>query len=151
MAEAQRARPVEYYNPRVLILGVCFFWGVAMGFCLFYFSPPQQMLGSAAPAVPGDEPATPRTQLTAQERRRVDEPALAQVEPAPDTAARRPAFETMVVTPPTPAVTADGGLTGRTAQPLARRNDRPYSAPQPLRPAPRPVLAAPPPIPELMP
>lgn len=162
MAEAQRARPMEYYNPRVLILGICFFWGVAMGFCLFYFSPPKQMLTAEQPAA-GNRPEPVQTPMTAQERRRLDEPALADVAPALNTAARQPAFETMNVEPHMPAVTTEGGLTGRTAQPLVFRNDRPYPARAPASPPPSafssargtparaPVPAAPPPIPELMP
>ncbi len=149
MAEAQRARPMEYYNPRFLILGICFFWGVAMGFCLFYFSPPKQMAGPAQPEG-GGLTAAPRAQLTDQERRRVDEPQLFPVEPAPAAAAPKPAFETMTIEPHMPAVTAEGGLTGRTAQPLAQLNARPYSNPPPARRA-SSAPAAPPPIPELMP
>lgn len=150
MAEAQRARPMEYYNPRVLILGACFCWGVAMGFCLFYFSPPQQMMGPAQSAAAA--PAEPRAQLTDQERRRVDVPMLEDVTPAPTTSTQLPAFETMPIEPHMPAVTTEGGLTGRTAQPLARLNPRPYSNPAPAPRAPAPAApAAPPPIPELMP
>jgi hypothetical protein len=148
MAETQRVRPTEYYNPRPLILGMCFCWGVAMGFCLFYFSPPKQMM---PPEQRGGNnvPDAPRSQLTDQERRRIDEPQLADVQPAPETSTQLPAFETMIIEPHMPAVTTEGGLTGRTAQPVARRPERPYSDPAPARRAPTP--AAPPPIPELMP
>ena len=149
MAEAQRARPMEYYNPRPLILGMCFCWGVAMGFCLFYFSPPKQMMGPEQ-NTGENEPQTPRNQLTDQERRRVGAPTLVDVAPAPEATAKLPMFETMTVEPHMPAVTTDGGLTGRTAQPLARQNLRPYSAPTPTRRTPAPALE-PPPIPELMP
>lgn len=150
MAEAQRApRPMEYYNPRLLILGLCFVWGVAMGFCLFYFSPPKQMLGPEQ-ANPSAQPEIQRTALTDQERRRVDAPTLAEVAPAPESSTRLPAFETMIIEPHMPPVTTEGGLTGRTAQPLAARNPRPYSDPTPVRRAPQPPLEAPP-IPELMP
>jgi hypothetical protein len=55
----------------------------------------------------------------------------------------------MTIDPHMPAVTTEGGLTGRTAQPLALVNTRPYSDPATER---RPTTpAAPPPIPELMP
>lgn len=150
MADAQRARPMEYYNPRPLILGMCFCWGVAMGFCLFYFSPPKQMMGPEQNAG-ANQPEAPKSQLTDQERRRVGTPTLVEVAPAPETAARRPAFETMTVEPHMPAVTTEGGLTGRTAQPLARQNPRPYSAPTPSRRPATPPAMEPPPIPELMP
>ncbi len=150
MAEAQRAaRPVEYYNPRLLILGLCFSWGVAMGFCIFYFSPPQQMAGPTQ-TNGTEQPEVQRVQLTDQERRRADAPTLAEVSPAPETAARAPAFETMSIEPHMPPVTTEGGLTGRTARPLAARNPRPYSDPAPVRRAPAPPVEAPP-IPELMP
>ncbi len=149
MAEAQRARPMEYYNPRPLVLGICFCWGVAMGFCLFYFSPPKQMMGPAQDAGV-NQPETRRAQLTDQERRRVGEPTLVEVAPAPEPSARQPAFETMTIEPRMPVVSNEGGLTGRTARPLAWRNPRPYSDPAPA-PRAQPAPAAPPPIPELMP
>ncbi len=149
MAETQRARPVEYYNPRPLILGICFCWGVAMGFCLFYFSPPKEMMPPERSAGSA-QPETPRAQLTDQERRRVGEPTLVEVAPAPETSARQPAFETMTIEPHMPAVSTEGGLTGRTARPLVLQNLRPYSDPAPAPRAP-PRPPAPPPIPELMP
>lgn len=157
MADAPRHRPVEYYNPRPMILGLCFFWGIAMGFCLFYFAPPKQMMRPEAAAVPA--PVVPAA-LTDRERRRLDTPNIADVAPAPEEAQdQRPRLETMTFEPPPPLLTTEGGLTGRTARPLdIVAAPLPASlqpaAPQPgqMRPQTQPYAApAPPPIPELFP
>ena len=149
MAEAPRPRPVEYYNPRPLILGICFFWGIAMGFCLFYFAPPKQMGGPESGPKPEDiltpAPASPGV------RRNEGIPDIATVTPAPETVQeKRPSLETMELEPPTPILSTEGGLTGRTAHPLRPSGERSVSSPsQPVRRPQQP--AALPPIPELMP
>ena len=149
MAEAPRPRPAEYYNPRPLILGICFFWGVAMGFCLFYFSPPKQMTRVVVDdPVTGDLPASPETE---EERRKRGLPTISPVTPTlePDVP-HRPGLETMDLEPLFPVLTTEGGLTGRTARPLAQHGQRrPSTAVQP--PSTRPPMTTPPPIPDLMP
>lgn len=146
MADAPRPRPVEYYNPRPLILGICFFWGIAVGFCLFYFAPPKQMGGTQSPDVE-DAPAAPT--MSVEEKRRLGTPEITSVTPAPDVPETpRLRFETLVVEPPFPTLTAEGGMTGRTAHVLRQRSGRRPPAqtdPQQRRPM------TPPPIPELMP
>lgn len=147
MAEAARPRPVEYYNPRPLILGICFFWGVAMGFCLFYFAPPKQMTDQNQNR--GEEVAPARTTMSEIERRRLDTPNIAEVAPAPEPAAsQRPRMETFELEPPAPALSTEGGLTGRTAPALTPQPNA-VAQPQQRR---RPQQAlTPPPIPDLMP
>ncbi len=157
MAETPRPKPVEYYNPRPLILGVCFFWGVAMGFCLFYFSPPKQI------ADPGygreqTEVVLPKNPASDLERRRSGTPDIAPVTPAPKSVVpARPRLESMEIDPPTPSLTTEGGLTGRTAhlllptQPRAP-SQRPPSESGTLRPTRKPPAGSPtPPLPELFP
>ena len=149
MAEAPRPRPVEYYNPRPLILAICFFWGVAMGFCIFYFSPPKQMTGGTTTPTPAPVPVTAKDLTT---RRNEDLPTVTPVSIAPERAAPvESAFKTMELEPPLPALTTGGGLTGRTAQPINRQNLRPLSEPTAPRTTSPPPYTAPPPIPELMP
>lgn len=149
MAEAPRPRPVEYYNPRPLILAACFFWGVAMGFCIFYFSPPKQMSGSTSPDAPKPIP-NPSRDLTA--RRNEDVPAVTPVPITPERkASAEPVFKTMVLEPPLPPLTTEGGLTGRTAHSINRQRPQSLSSPAPTVAPPPPVFTAPPPIPELLP
>ncbi len=157
MAEPTRSRPVEYYNPRPLILGFCFFWGVAMGFCLFYFSPPKQI---ANPNYSREttELVLPKNPVSEIERRRTGAPDIAPVTPAPKTASQtRPRLETLEIDPPAPTLTTEGGLTGRTAHLLLPSQPRPL-APRPtgdagqLRPTRRSPPGNPtPPLPELFP
>lgn len=149
MAEAPRPRQVEYYNPRGLILGVCFFWGVVMGFLLFYLSPPKVLPGQDKP--PQDEqaagPAAPGLP-----NRHENVPVITAVPLAPEAQSQRPRLETMVLEPPTPALTTEGGLTGRTAQPLTTGTTRPQAGSPPARRPQQPqVMDGPPPIPDLMP
>ncbi len=146
MAETARPRPVEYYNPRPLILGVCFLWGVAMGFCLYFFRAPEQMpsAGPDKPDIAVASPASPQSEL---ERRRQDTPNIAVVESAPAPAAAKPTIEDIPLDPPPALLTTEGGLSGRTAKPLGRP---PARAPAPGQARPSP-LAPPPPLPELMP
>lgn len=147
MAEASRTRPIEYYNPRTLILGVCFFWGVVMGFCLFYFAPPKQMSDPNQTNSTQTEPV--RSTMSEVERRRLDTPNIAEVAPAPDpVASQRPRMETLELEPPAPTLTTEGGLTGRTAHALT---SQPNAAAQPAARARPPTPSTPPPIPELMP
>lgn len=116
MADVPRQRLVEYYNPRPMILGLCFFWGIVMGFCLFYFAPPKQMMRSEYQPDP-----TPVIQsgMSERERRHLDTPNITLVEPAPEEPqTQRPRFETMDIELAPPHLSTDGGLTGRTARPL---------------------------------
>lgn len=142
MPEAIRPRQVEYYNPRPLILGICFFWGVAMGFCLYFFRAPEQTVVVQQPAAP----TAPTAVLETPEQRRVEGvPSITHVD-TQQAAPTRPRFETMEFPPPAPALTTAGGLSGRTATDL-----RPPARTQPT-PSGRPVYqTTPPPIPELMP
>lgn len=147
MGEATRVRPVEYYNPRPLILGVCFFWGVVMGFGLNFFRTP---ISDDRVVVTQGQPAAGTTPATAspQDRRLQNLPNIASVEPAPTPAANlKPTLDTMDLEPPPAVLTTDGGLTGRTASLPGRLPPR-QAPPPTARPA-RP--ATPPPIPELMP
>lgn len=142
MADVAR-RQLEFYNPRPLILGICFFWGAIMGFLLFYFSPPTQLAEKK-------KTSEPPTQLQpADTRRRWDDaPNITNV---PDTPASvtspRTGFENLVVEPPPVLLTTEGGITGK----LASRPRTPTERPAP--PATGPALGngRPPPIPELMP
>lgn len=146
MAEAVRPRTVEYYNPRPLILGVCFFWGVVMGFCLYFFRAPERM--TEQNRSDGAAPVAARPTMTEQERRRQDLPVITEVELSqPDPAGNRPRLETMAIDPPAPVLTTDGGLTGRTAAPLLPTTSRPPRGPQ----GPTPPATAPPPLPDLLP
>lgn len=155
MADVPRPKPVEYYNPRLLILGICFFWGIAMGFCIFYFSPPKQMLGQGQ-TNGGQQDVVPVATMSDRERRRLDAPDIASVEPTPETVqtASRLKIETMEMEPPMPVLTTEGGLTGRTTALPGQRQQwqaSPSAAQSPeTRPRP-PAFSAPPPIPELMP
>lgn len=145
MAEPARPRPVEYYNPRPLILGICFFWGVLMGFGVNFFREPEQPAqptGNNTPSTLSGQPA-----MSDIERRNQDTPGIAEVDPAPSvTSSLRPTLEHMNLEPPPPILTTEGGLTGRTAAPLGSGQQRPGIAP--VR---RPQQQTPPPIPELMP
>ncbi|MCD8141217.1 MAG: hypothetical protein LUE17_15880 [Planctomycetaceae bacterium] len=148
MAEAARQRPIEYYNPRPLILGICFFWGVVMGFCLFYFAPPKQMTDSTQGR--SEETMPVRSTMSELERRRLDTPNIAEVAPAPDpVTSARPRMEVLELEPPAPILSTEGGLSGRNAHTLAPQPDSTSQQPPQRR---RPTqVAAPPPIPELMP
>lgn len=156
MADVTRQRSIEYYNPRPMILGLCFFWGIAMGFCLFYFSPPKQMMRQEARRE--DAPVLPAV-MSDRERRHLDTPNIAPVAPAPEEAQdNRPRLETMDLELPPPLLTTDGGLTGRTARPLAlppvtTTVVQPTPAVTPLGPVQQPQYRTPPPppIPELFP
>lgn len=162
MADALRPKPAEYYNPRPLILGVCFFWGIAVGFFLFFFAPPKQST-DAQPARSDAAAAAPAT-MTEVERRRQDIPVIADVDLQREAAApsARPRLETMDLDPPLGILTTEGGLNGKMARPLrsvpsgapgaATAGGGTVRAPSSAgsaRPPPAPV--APPPIPELLP
>lgn len=144
MAEAARPRPMEYYNPRPLILGICFCWGIVMGFCLYYFRPPEQ---PAPPARTGTETAEPVTATGVRPDRAADLPVITPVDDRTPTVAARPNLLTMELEPPPAILTTEGGLTGRVAAPPQQGAPRMPSVP-PTRGAP---MTAPPPIPELMP
>lgn len=155
MADAPRPRPVEYYNPRPLILGICFFWGIAIGFCLFYFAPPKQMMG-VGQNDGNKEDTLPTTTMSERERRHLDTPNIADVAPTPEVVqTNRLRIETMEMEPPAPVLTTEGGLNGRTAHVLRQRDRQYYSGQsvgQPAQSRPRqPTMMTPPPIPELMP
>lgn len=142
MADTPRPRPIEYYNPRPLILGMCFFWGIVMGFCLFYFSPPQQLM---PPPPPPPETPTETQTMSPEERRKQGLPTVQPVDV--ETAPQKPGFETMDFPLPQMTLTTEGGLTGKTALPLTP------AAARPAVPTPEAMQANPlsPPIPELMP
>jgi hypothetical protein len=153
MADAPRPKPVEYYNPRLLILGLCFFWGIAMGFCMFYFAPPKQMLGQSQ-RDGAQQDVVPVATMSDRERRRIDAPDIATVEPTPETiqTANRLKIETMEMEPPIPILTTEGGLTGRTTHILGQgRGQTPSAGSSPEPRARPPALSQPPPIPELLP
>lgn len=148
MTEAPRMKPVEYFNPRPIILGLCFLWGIGVGFCLFYFSPPKQIAGKVETAQPEQAPAAPNPQPD----RWGGAPATTEISATPATAEpARPKLETMVIEPPPPVLTTEGGLSGRTAHPLTVKPPRPSAEPQPSSPVRPPQTLSPPPIPELMP
>lgn len=156
MADAPRPRPVEYYNPRPLILGICFFWGIAIGFCLFYFAPPKQMMG-VGQNDGNKENVLPANTMSERERRHLDTPNIADVAPVDETVqTNRMRIDTMEMEPPLPVLTTEGGLNGRTAHALRIQDDRRYSSGQtvgqPSQSRPRQSqMMTPPPIPELMP
>jgi hypothetical protein len=129
---------------------LCFFWGVAIGFCLFYFAPPKQMLG-VGQTDGGQEDILPQATMTEIERRRLDTPDIADVAPATEAVqTNRLRIETMELEPPAPVLTTEGGLNGRTARmPGQQYSGQSLTRPNSVRP-PQPMLA-PPPIPELMP
>lgn len=148
MAEASRPRAVEYYNPRPLLLGICFVWGIVVGFSLFYFAPPKQM-GGPTPTPPPDEPAV--VAVSPSDRRQENVPEILDVTPVTDVAvSQQPRMETLTIEPPVPALSTEGGLTGRTAQPLTSPSLRPSASSPAVRPPP-PRMQAPPPMPELLP
>lgn len=142
MAEAVRSRPVEYYNPRPLILGICFFWGIVMGFGLYFFRAPEQI---AQPAVQSPPPATeiPAAPGTG---RNEGVPTITSVEPMTGAPAR-PNLMTMELDPPLAVMTTEGGLTGRNATPPTRASAGAGAAAIGRRP----TLTSPPPLPDLMP
>ncbi|MCL2000906.1 MAG: hypothetical protein FWG74_05685 [Planctomycetes bacterium] len=145
MAETVRQRPVEYYNPRPLILGICFFWGVIMGFCLYLVRAPEQVTDNRQEPQAGAV-AVPSGMHTDLERRRMDAPSIAVVEPAPAVDVSRLTLESIQLDPPPAILTTEGGLTGKNARPLGAA-----AVPQPPRNQVRPGTLPPPPLPELMP
>lgn len=148
MAEAPRPRAVEYYNPRPLLLGICFFWGIAVGFSLFYFAPPSKI--NSPPPPPPPPPPVEASTLPG-ERRWENVPEILNVTPDTDApVSQQPRMETLVIEPPVLALNTEGGLTGRTAQPLTVPSLRPTPSTPGVRPPPTRVQA-PPPMPELMP
>ncbi|MCC8190137.1 MAG: hypothetical protein LIP77_05790 [Planctomycetes bacterium] len=147
MAEMARPRPVEYYNPRPLILGLCFLWGIGVGFLLFYLAPPTETVARAptpTDAVPPAPPPEPRD-------RQGQAPPITLVPETVDApTVRRQTLEEIDLPPPAAALTTAGGLTGRTApmpRPATARPPAAEPASAPLRP-PRPTQ---PPIPDLLP
>lgn len=145
-AAAARPRPVEYYNPRPLILVLCFIWGAAVGFSLNFFRDQEDL--SAQPQNPAaSHPVTSPAGPSELERRRQDTPNIAEVAPTPVTpTAARPTIEDIAIGPPNAVLTTEGGLTGRTAAPLTQRAPSAPSAPGRASGPPRP-----PPIPDLFP
>ena len=144
MAETTlRPRQIEYYNPRPLVLTMCFFWGVVMGFCLFYFSPPKQLTQPEQAPVQTPVPQTPTK--TVEDRRTEGVPTVTSI--TDEQLPQKPRFETMDFPLPPVPLTTEGGMTGRYAPPPAPLSSRPPVAPMPSVPA--DPLA--PPIPELMP
>lgn len=144
MAEAPRPRPIEYYNPRGLILGICFVWGIAVGFLLFYMAPPKVIPTQGSGKQEGETTAAP-TQTTGRDEQIL--PPIADVQVAPATV--RPRLESMILESPPPILTPEGGLTGRTAPPLAPRPAGGSDSPR-RTPDAQPFIA-PPPIPDLPP
>lgn len=147
MTEAPRTRPVEYFNPRPYLLGICFLWGIGVGFCLFYFSPPKQIAGKVEAPQPEQQPVAPED----PGRRWKDVPATTVISAVPTAEPARPRLENMQIEPPAPILTTEGGLSGRTAAPLTVKPQRPAAAQTPVRTRPPPQMQQPPPIPELMP
>lgn len=146
MTEAPRIRPVESFNPRPYLLGLCFLWGIGVGFCLFYFSPPKQIAGKVE-APPPEQP-----QVASKPRiRDEDVPATTVIPDAPTAEPARPRLENMQIESPAPILTTEGGLSGRTAAPLTVKPQRPSAPQTPVRTRPPPPMQQPPPIPELMP
>ncbi|MDR2390590.1 MAG: hypothetical protein LBE84_02770 [Planctomycetota bacterium] len=150
MAEIIRPRLIEYYNPRPLILGVCFCGGMIAGFFLYLLRTPE-MPGIAQPIQTVEGPAAPPNRQRGIDRRQEGVPAIAGVEPTPaPIAGQRPNFETMGIDPPPVALTTEGGLTGKNARPIdegARRSLRPTETWNRVPPA----IIVPPPLPDLMP
>lgn len=150
MAEIVRPRLIEYYNPRPLILGVCFCGGMVAGFFLYLLRTPE-MPGIAPPIQTPEVPAIPANRQTGIERRQEGVPVIAGVEPTPaPTGGQRPSFETMEINPPPVALITEGGLTGKNARPIDEKGRRS------LRPAETwnqaaPTISVPPPLPDLMP
>lgn len=145
MAEPARPRPVEYYSPRPLILGLCFCWGVVIGFGLYYFRPPESL--PAIDTGSGRTNDTPSPAAVSNPAGRFgDAPAIASIEPTPSIPAdSRPSFLASEWQLPPPLLTTDGGLTGRNAQAPIHPSRRPPE------PAATPSMTRPPPLPELMP
>ena len=146
MAETARPKPVEHTSPRPLILGICFDWGVAMGFGLNFFRTPDS---ANPPGMPAANPPEDVAKAVASEkdRRLADMPSITQVEPLPlPTVNAKPSLATIELEPPPAVLTTDGGLTGRTASLPGAPAARP--TPFPNR---QPRQVTPPPIPELMP
>lgn len=152
MSEPASPRPVEYYNPRPLILGLCFFWGVVIGFCLFYFSPPKNLSVQTTQQTTTDfTPAGPTRTL--EERRNQGIPNSSSVDTTVNMPVRR-GFESLDLVPPIVVLTTEGGLTGKTARPLSPSTTR--QTPTAILPEipgvpVTPVAPAEPPLPDLMP
>lgn len=142
MADVARPRPLEFYNPRPLILAMCFFWGAVMGFCLFYFSPPKEFAGKKTKLRPDPQPAP------APGARNVSPPEITHIADTLPEAVRsnKVSIENFEVYPPQANLTTEGGLTGKTAAPLKPQTPRPAA---PHNRSPTAPMA--PPIPELMP
>ncbi len=122
MPESARVRHEEFHNLRPIILILCFFWGVAMGFALNFFKPAEPVSGSPAPNPPvqsvapetADAETRPMSEL---ERRHAGTPAIAAIDPAPlPPVTERLSFENAVITTPPVALTTEGGLTGKNAR-----------------------------------
>ncbi len=153
MAEATRVRPVEYYNPRPLILGLCFAWGIAVGFGLNFFRSPEVL--DNPNSSPSEQISTTARPIPSEiERRRQDIPNVAEVEPAPVSASSiKQTLENVPVEPPAAILTTEGGLTGRTAQPIRPQTSSASSSPVPASPTGTSAGTPPPPppIPDLSP
>lgn len=147
MPEATRVRPIEYHSPRGLILGICFVWGIGVGFSINFFRG-TDTVGQQDPVKNEQTTTAVRTMPTELERRRQDIPNVADVDPTPSLAsATRSTIEDVVVEPPSAILTTEGGLTGRTAAPLNVTRRAPAATGQGAGSP----LVAPPPIPDLSP
>lgn len=142
--EAVRPRPAEYYNPRPLILGLCFIWGIVMGFSLQYFRPVE------TPIVTTSQTNTPETQpitqpsKAEQTSRRDSAPPVADVDAQfPLNIVQKTTMDNIVISPPPALLTTEGGLTAKLAEPIE-------SSPKPVQPSKR-SPANWPPLPELQP
>ena len=144
MAEQIRQRPIEFYNPRPMILGVCFFWGIVMGFSLNFFREPEIIEEPKKPPTEGT-PSDDKPSRNPEDERLQNVPKIASID---DTATivRRPSIDELDVPAPAVSLSTDGGLTGRTALPPTPRAPGSAGGGQ-YRPAP----TGPPPIPDLLP
>lgn len=120
MPEVAKMRHDEFNNLRPVILVACFFWGVAIGFALNFFRPPEVDPQAQAQRPAAQTQAGSGAEATKQpselERRRAGAPAIAAIEPAPQPASTaKPSFENAIIEAPPVALTTDGGLTGKNA------------------------------------
>lgn len=117
MPEVSRIRNEEFNNLRPLILFLCFVWGVAMGFMLNFFRPPEVDPATLAQnRAVAQSQAAAAPQLSETERRYAGAPTIANIDPAPlPASAARMSFEDAVIEPPNVVLTTQGGLTGKTA------------------------------------
>lgn len=146
MPELARAQSEEFVSPRFLILGLCFIWGVGVGFALNFFRTPEPDVAPPTQAAPPSQPRRDTAAALNDLDRRADEaPAIAVVEPAAvPLQSDRSGFENMDIAPPAVLISPEIGLNGLTAR--ERRS-------QPAAPPGMPVQSYPgvPPPPPLIP